>query len=50
MRVVLIAEHGERADLARALMLGATGYIVKPLTREVMDVALPQIFGRRASK
>ena len=50
MRVVLIAAHGERADLARALMLGATGYIVKPLTREVMDVALPQIFGRRAGK
>lgn len=50
MRVVLIAAHGERADLARALMLGATGYIVKPLTREVMDVVLPHIFGRRADK
>ena len=50
MRVVLIAAQGERADLARALMLGATGYIVKPLTREVMDVALPQIFSRSAGK
>ena len=50
LRVVLIATHGERADLARALMLGATGYIVKPLTREVMDVALPQIFGRSTAK
>ena len=50
MRVVLIAAQGERADLARALMLGATGYIVKPLTREVMNVALPQIFGRGAGK
>ena len=50
MHVVLIAVQGERADLARALMLGATGYIVKPLKREVMETALPQIFGNRNHK
>ena len=46
MHVVLISERGGRADLARALMLGAAGYIVKPLRREVLEIALPQIIGR----
>ncbi len=46
MHVVLISERGERADLARALMLGAAGYIVKPLRQEVLEVAMPQIIGR----
>ena len=47
MRVILLSSQGERADLARALMLGATGFITKPLKREAMAVALPQIFGKR---
>ena len=46
MHVVLISERGGRADLARALMLGAAGYIVKPLRKEVLEAALPQIIGR----
>ena len=45
MRVILLSAQGERADLARALMLGATGFIAKPLKREAMAAALPQIFG-----
>ncbi len=47
LRIVLVAATGKRADLARALQLGATGYIAKPLTRDIMEAALPQIFGKR---
>jgi CheY-like chemotaxis protein len=47
LRIVLVAATGRRADLARALQLGATGYIAKPLTRDIMEAALPQIFGKR---
>lgn len=45
IRVVLISPHGDRVDLARAMMRGAAGYIVKPLKRDVMEVALRQLFG-----
>lgn len=46
MRVVLVAARGERVDLAQAMLLGAAGYIVKPLTKQVMAMAIPQIFGK----
>ncbi len=46
MRVVLLSNRGERADLARAMMQGAAGYIIKPLKREVMEAAMAQLFGK----
>lgn len=46
VRMVIVSERGERADLAQAMMLGAAAYIVKPLRKEVLDAALPQILGR----
>ena len=46
MRVVLLSSRGERADLARAMMQGAAGYIIKPLKREVMEAAMTQLFGK----
>ena len=46
VRVVLISSRGERSDLAQAMMLGAAAYIVKPLRKDVLDAALPQILGR----
>jgi twitching motility two-component system response regulator PilH len=46
MRVVLISNRGERADLARAMMQGAAGYIIKPLRRHVMETAMTQLFGK----
>jgi PleD family two-component response regulator len=49
VRVVLISERGARSDLARAMMLGATAYIVKPLRKDILDAALPQILGRPTS-
>ena len=50
VRVVILSEHGERADLARAMMLGAAAYIVKPLRKDVLDAALPQILGRASDQ
>ena len=50
VRVVIISSRGERADLAQAMMLGAAAYIVKPLRKEVLDAALPQILGRPSGK
>ena len=49
LRVVLISERGARADLAQAMLLGAAGYISKPLRKDVLDAALPQILGRPVS-
>ena len=49
LRVVLISERGGRADLAQAMLLGAAGYISKPLRKDVLDAALPQILGRPVS-
>ena len=49
LRVVLISNRGERADLAKAMMQGAAGYIIKPLRREVMEAAIPQLFGKKAA-
>ena len=46
VRMVLISPRGERADLAQAMMLGVAAYIVKPLRKDVLDAALPQILGR----
>ena len=46
IRVVLISARGDRVDLARAMMRGAAGYIIKPLTREVMEAAMVQLFGK----
>lgn len=46
LRVVLVSSRGERADLAQAMLLGAAGYIVKPLKREILQAAIPQIFGK----
>lgn len=50
VRVVLVSDRGERADLAQAMMLGAAAYIVKPLRKEVLDAALPQLLGRAARR
>ncbi len=49
VRMVLISSRGERGDLAQAMMLGVAAYIVKPLRKEVLDAALPQILGRAIS-
>lgn len=49
VRVVLISSRGERTDLAQAIMLGVTAYIVKPLRKEVLDLALPQLLGGAAA-
>jgi CheY-like chemotaxis protein len=46
VRMVLVSQRGDRGDLAQALMMGATAYIVKPLRKDVLDAALPQILGR----
>ncbi|MBL8383059.1 MAG: response regulator [Burkholderiales bacterium] len=46
VRMVILSSRGERADLAQAMMLGATAYIVKPLRKDVLEAALPQILGR----
>jgi CheY-like chemotaxis protein len=46
VRMVVVSDRGERGDLAQAMMMGATAYIVKPLRKEVLDAALPQILGR----
>lgn len=46
VRMVLISPRGERADLAQAMLLGVAAYIVKPLRKDVLDAALPQILGR----
>ena len=46
LRVVLVSSRGERADLAQAMLLGAAGYIVKPLKREILEAAILQIFGK----
>ena len=48
IRVVLLSTKGGRADLARAMMQGAAGYIVKPLKREVLEAALSQLFAKSA--
>lgn len=48
LRVVLLSSRGERADLARAMMQGAAGYIVKPLKRDVMEAAMSQLFPKLA--
>ena len=45
IRVVLVSERGARADLAHAIMLGAAGYIVKPLRKDMLDAAIPRITG-----
>ena len=50
IRVVLLSSRGERADLARAMMQGAAGYIVKPLKRDVMEAAMSQLFGKSPRK
>ena len=50
VRVVILSTRGERADLARAMMLGAAAYIVKPLRKDVLDAALPQILGRASDQ
>ena len=50
VRVVVLSTRGDRADLARAMMLGAAAYIVKPLRKEVLDAALPRILGRTSDK
>ena len=50
IRVVLLSSRGERADLARAMMQGAAGYIIKPLRREVMEAAMVQLFGKTPRK
>lgn len=49
VRMVLISSRGERGDLAQAMMLGVAAYIVKPLRKDVLDAALPQILGRAIS-
>ena len=46
IRVVLISARSDRVDLARAMMQGAAGYIIKPLKREVMEAAMSQLFGK----
>lgn len=46
VRMVILSTRGERAALAEAMMLGAAAYIVKPLRKDVLDAALPQILGR----
>ena len=50
VRVVIVSAKGERADLAQAMLLGAAAYMVKPLRKDVLDAALPQILGRPAVK
>lgn len=45
IRVVLVSERGARADLAHAIMLGAAGYVVKPLRKDMLDAAIPRITG-----
>jgi len=50
VRMVILSTRGERAALAEAMMLGAAAYIVKPLRKDVLDAALPQILGRPVGK
>ena len=49
VRMVLISPRGARSDLAQAMLLGVAAYIVKPLRKDVLDAALPQILGRKIS-
>jgi CheY-like chemotaxis protein len=50
VRMVILSTRGERAALAEAMMLGAAAYIVKPLRKDVLDAALPQILGRPVTR
>jgi PleD family two-component response regulator len=50
VRIVILSARGERAALAEAMMLGAAAYIVKPLRKDVLDAALPQILGRPVTR
>ena len=50
VRMVILSTRGERAALAEAMMLGAAAYIVKPLRKDVLDAALPQILGRPVAR
>ena len=49
-RMVILSSRGERAALAEAMMLGAAAYIVKPLRKDVLDAALPQLLGRPVTR
>ena len=48
IRVVLMSPRCDRVDLARAVMRGAAGYLVKPLKRDVTELAIRQLFGAGA--